>query len=149
MTLENFVCESVSEILNSEYDEIKKKIEIHKDIYRNDTAICFSLLALNEYENKVFPIFYQFMNDADFLVEQSADSLTKLIHEMIMGYINFKEKNLTLYSIAYNKARKLAVKEQCTDFFEKLNSILKCPPITHNTNHGAYCNDPLISLVNI
>ena len=149
MTLENFICESISDILNAGYEEVKLRIENHKEIYRNDTAICFSLLALNEYYNKNLELFYQFMNDADFLIEQSKDALSKLLHEMIMGYINFSEKNLTLYSISYNKSRKLAIKEQLTDFFEKVNSILKCPPITHNAKHSTHAKDPLMSLVTI
>ena len=33
MTLENFIYESVSEILNGGYEEVKKDIEKHKEIY--------------------------------------------------------------------------------------------------------------------
>ena len=70
MTLENFIYESVSEILNGKYDEVKESIEKHKDIYKDDTAICFSLLALGSYIKKDNQSYYQFMNDASFLVEQ-------------------------------------------------------------------------------
>ena len=122
MTLENFIYESVSEILNSKYDEVKESIEKHKDIYKDDTAICFSLLALGAYIKKDNQSYYQFMNDASFLVEQSHDQLTKIFHEMILGYINFSEKSTALYAINYNKARKLSIKNQKTEFFEKLNS---------------------------
>ena len=38
MTLENFIYESVSEILNGGYEEVKKDIEKHKEIYKDDTA---------------------------------------------------------------------------------------------------------------
>ena len=68
MTLENFIYESVSEILNGGYEEVKKDIEKHKEIYKDDTAICFSLLALGAFLNKDNQSFYQFMNDAAFLV---------------------------------------------------------------------------------
>ena len=148
MTLENFIYESVSEILNGKYDEVKESIEKHKDIYKDDTAICFSLLALGAYIKKDNQSYYQFMNDASFLVEQSHDQLTKIFHEMILGYINFSEKSTALYSINYNKARKLSIKNQKTEFFEKLNKLLKCPPISHYSNHNQ-TKDPLISLVNI
>ena len=148
MTLENFIYESVSEILNSKYDEVKESIEKHKDIYKDDTAICFSLLALGAYIKKDNQSYYQFMNDASFLVEQSHDQLTKIFHEMILGYINFSEKSTALYAINYNKARKLSIKNQKTEFFEKLNKLLKCPPISHYNNHNQ-TKDPLIALVNI
>ena len=148
MTLENFIYESVSEILNGKYDEVKESIEKHKDIYKDDTAICFSLLALGAYIKKDNQSYYQFMNDASFLVEQSHDQLTKIFHEMILGYINFSEKSTALYAINYNKARKLSIKNQKTEFFEKLNKLLKCPPISHYSNHNQ-TKDPLISLVNI
>ncbi len=149
MTLENFIYESVSEILNGEYEEVKNRIEKHRDIYQNDTAICFSMLALAAFLRNDNTKFYQFMNDAVFLVEQTQDAITKILHEMILGFINFTEKNTTLYAINYNQARKLAIKTQKTDFFEKLNSLLKCPPISHyNSNHNQ-TKDPLVALVNI
>ena len=102
MTLENFIYESVSEILNGGYEEVKNSIEKHKEIYQDDTAICFSMLALAAFLKKDYNSFYQFMNDASFLVEQSKDAITQILHEMILGFVNFTEKNVTLYSINYN-----------------------------------------------
>ena len=148
MTLENFIYESVSEILNGGDEEVKKDIEKHKEIYKDDTAICFSLLALGAFLKKDNTSFYQFMNDAAFLVDQSVDSITKIFHEMILGFVNFTEKNTTLYAINYNKARKLSIKSQKTEFFERVNKLLKCPPISHYSNHNQ-TKDPLIALVNI
>ena len=148
MTLENFIYESVSEILNGEYEEVKNKIEKHKDIYHDDTAICFSMLSLGEFLEKNYKNFYQFMNDTSFLVEQTSNSITKILYEMILGFVNYKEKNINLYSINYNNARKLSIKNQKTEFFERLNSLLKCPPISHFSLHTQN-KDPLISLVNI
>ena len=148
MTLENFIYESVSEILNGGYEEVKKDIEKHKEIYKDDTAICFSLLALGAFLNKDNQSFYQFMNDATFLVDQSADPITQIFHEMILGFVNFSEKNTTLYAINYNKARKLSIKTQKTEFFERINKLLKCPAISHYSNHNQ-TKDPLIALVNI
>ncbi len=149
MTLENFIYESVSEILNGEYDEVKQSIEKHKEIYQDDTAICLTMLALIAFLKKDYDTFYQFMNDTAFLVDQTKDPLTHIFHEMILGFVNFSEKNTTLYAINYNKARKLSIKYQKTDFFEKLNSMLKCPPISHYGSHSTQTKDPLISLVNI
>lgn len=148
MGLENFIYESAEEIVNGSYEEAKDRIIKHKDIYHDDTAICFSLLALGAYRTKHFNDYYQFMNDAQFLTEQSKDCVTNILHEIILGYINFTEKNSSLYSINYNKARKFAIKNQKTAFFEKLTSLLQCPPITHLSTH-AQVKDPLIALVKI
>ena len=149
MTLENFIYESVSAILNGEYEEVRQSIEKHKEIYQDDTAICLTLLAFAAFLKKDYDNFYQFMNDTAFLVDQSKDSITHIFHEMILGFVNFSEKNTTLYAINYNKARKLSIKNQKTDFFEKLNSMLKCPPISHYGSHSTQTKDPLIALVNI
>ena len=150
MTIENFIYESVSDVIDGQYNEAKTRIEKHKEIYNNDSAVCFSLLALGAFVEKNYEEFYQFMNDATFLTEQTPDIITQILHEMVLGYVNFSEKNTTLYAINYNKARKISIKFQKTEFFEHLNSILKCPPITHYTlNHAPQGKDPLIALVKI
>ena len=148
MTLENFIYESLQEIIDGSYDEAKVRIIKHKDIYQDDTAICFTLLALGAFMTKRYDEYYQFMNDAQFLVEQSKDCITNIFHELALGHVNFTEKNSALYSINYNKARKLAIKAQKADFFEKISTMLKCPPITHLSTH-AQVKDPLIALVKI
>ena len=148
MSLENFIYDSAEEIVNGNYELVKDRIIKHKDIYQNDTAICFDLLALGSFIKKQYDEYYQFMNDAQFLVEQSKDSLTLILHELVLGYISFTEKNSELYSINYNKGRKLAIKNQKADFFERITSLFKCPPITHLSTH-AQVKDPLIALVKI
>ena len=148
MTLENFIYESLEEIADGNYESAKVRIIKHKDIYQDDTAICFTLLALGAFIKKQYDEYYQFMNDAQFLVEHSKDCITNILYELALGHVSFTEKNSALYSINYNKARKLAIKAQKTYFFEKVAGILKCPPITHLSTH-AQVNDPLIALVKI
>ena len=148
MTLENFIYESLEEIVAGNYDLAKERIIKHKDIYQNDTAICFTLLALGAFISKRYDEYYQFMNDAQFLLEQCKDPITNILHELALGHVSFTEKNSALYSINYNKARKFAIKAQKADFFERVSSMLKCPPITHLSTH-AQVNDPLIALVKI
>ena len=148
MTLEIFVYESIEEIQKGNFETEKSRIIKHKDIYNDDTAICFSLLAFGAFVDKQYEAYYQFMNDAQFLVEQTKDPITNILHELVLGFVSFTEKNSKLYSINYNKARKLAIKNQMTSFFEKVTSMLKCPPITHLSTH-AQVKDPLIALVKI
>ena len=148
MTLENFIYESIEEIFSGDYATAKERIIKHKDIYQDDTAISFSLLALGAFVRKHYDEYYQFMNDAQFLVENSKDSTTNILHDLVLGHVNFTEKNSELYSINYNKARKLAIKNQQASFFEKIASMLKCPPITHLSAH-TQAHDPLIALVKI
>ena len=64
MTLENFIYESTEEIIDGDYEGAKERIVKHKDIYHDDTAICFSLLALGAFKKKQYKDYYQFMNDA-------------------------------------------------------------------------------------
>ena len=45
MTLENFIYEATDSLINSDYEEARARIIKHKEIYQDDTAICFSLLA--------------------------------------------------------------------------------------------------------
>lgn len=148
MSLENFIYESTDEIVNGSFEDAKNRIVKHKELYRDDTATCFSLLALGSFINKKYKDYYQFMNDAQFLVNRSSDCITQILYELILGYISYSEKNSNLYSINYNTARKLAMRTQNTDFFQKIVSILKCPPITHLSTH-AQVKDPLIALVKI
>ena len=89
MSLENFVYESVEDLLNGKYDAVNERVEKHKDIYHDDTAICFSLLSLSSFLHKDYNQFYQFMNDASFMVDQSKDSVTRIFHELVLGYVNF------------------------------------------------------------
>lgn len=148
MALENFIYQSIEEIQNGNFEQEKNTIIKHKDIYSDDTAISFSLLAFGCFVNKQYDAYYQFMNDAQFLVEQTSDPITNILHELVLGFVSFTEKNSKLYSINYNKARKLAIKNQMTPFFEKVTSMLKCPPITHLSTN-AQVKDPLIALVKI
>ena len=148
MSLENFIYGATEEAFSGDYNETKTRIIKHKEIYQNDTAICFSLLALGAFIKKQYDEYYQFMNDAHFLVENSKDVITQILHELVLAHINFTEKNSSLYSINYNKARKLAIKHQKTPFFERMSTLLKCPPITHLSTH-AHLKDPLIALVKI
>ncbi len=149
MTLENFIYDSVKDILGGGFANIKSDIEKHKDIYNDDTAICFCLLGLGSFVDNDYDAFCQFMNDASFLVNKQNNPLSEIFQEMVLGYVNYVEKNIELYSINYNKARKISIKSQETDFFEHLNSILKCPPISHFSASHSQTNDPLIALVKV
>lgn len=123
MTLENFIYESVSEILNGGYEEVKKDIEKHKEIYKDDTAICFSLLALGAFLKKDNTSFYQFMNDAAFLVDQSVDSITKIFHEMILGFVNFTEKIQPYMLLTTTKQENFLSKVKKPNFLKELISF--------------------------
>ena len=92
MSLENFIYESADEIINGSCDDAKKRIIKHKELYNDDTAICFSLLALDSFVQKQYNEYYQFMNDAQFLVDRSGDCITQILHELVQSYVNFNEK---------------------------------------------------------
>ena len=149
LTLESFIYENVSAMLEGKYETQKSIVEQHKNVYRDDTAICFILLGLGAFVNKDYDTFYQFMNDAFFLLSTDKNPLTLILHEMVMGYVDYVEKNIELYHISYSRARKLAIKSQNADFFDKVNSILDCPPIAYFTGKRVQGKDPLIALVKV
>ena len=66
MSLENFIYESIDGIFGKDYEEAKSRIIKHKEIYNDDTAICFSLLALGAFVRKQYDEYYQLMKDAQF-----------------------------------------------------------------------------------
>lgn len=148
MSLETFIYESADEIVNGKFNCAKPEIINHKNKYQDDTAICFSLLALGSFIDKKYKDYYQFMDDAQFLVDRTTSSIAQIVHELVLGYVSYTERNNSLYSINYNNARKLAIRTQKTAFFEKMAETLKCPPITHLSAH-AHVKDPLIALVKI
>ena len=54
MTLENFLYESLEEIMAEKYFDVKDRVIKHKEIYQDDTAICFTLLALGAFVKKQY-----------------------------------------------------------------------------------------------
>lgn len=149
MTLENFIYESLTAIIEGNYDVVRPMIVKHKEVYGNDSSICFAMLALGSFIKGDYNSFYQFMNDSTFLAEQNPESVTQIVNQLVLGFVNHSEKNNVLYAINYNKARKTAIKNQETDFFEKAASILKCPPVSHHIGYSNPSNDPLLALVKI
>ena len=77
MTLESFIYESIADVIKGDFENTKPLIIKHKEIYNNDSAICFILLALGSFVEKKYDEYYQFMNDAQFLVEQTNFRLCK------------------------------------------------------------------------
>ncbi len=149
LTLESFIYETSEAMLEGKYDLLKSAVEEHRNTYKDDTGICYSLLGLGAFVSGDYNAFCQFMNDASFLNENAKNPITPILQEMVMGYVNYTEKNFDLYSINYPRARKMAIKTHNADFFDKMNSILKCPPVSHFAGDKAQGKDPLIALVKV
>ena len=75
MTLENFIYESTEEIMSGNYCSVKDRIVKHKDIYNDDTAICFSLLALGAFVDKQYDLAKQLLTDNKDMLEFIAKQL--------------------------------------------------------------------------
>ena len=54
MTLESFIYESISDIIKGDFENTKPLIIKHKEIYNDDSAICFILLALGSFVEKKY-----------------------------------------------------------------------------------------------
>ena len=64
MSLENFIYESLEELLNGDFEQAKEQIVKHKEIYNDDCAICFTLLALGAFIKKDYNSYFELMKDA-------------------------------------------------------------------------------------
>ena len=86
----------------------QEHIKEHQNIYKDDCSACLSLLSLLEYSKGNFDNSLHYLDDAKFLAEQKNSAIELILNEVITGFINYAEKNNSLYTINYNKAKKLA-----------------------------------------
>lgn len=80
-------------------------------------------MALGAFLKKDNTSFYQFMNDAAFLVDQSVDSITKIFHEMILGFVNFTEKIQPYMLLTTTKQENFLSKVKKPNFLKELISF--------------------------
>ncbi len=148
MGIEDFIITSLKNISEKKYAESEWLIKEHLSIYKNDCSICLSLLALLEYMRGNFSIALQNLDDAKFLSDHSENTIDTILNEIITGFINYAEKNNSLYTINYNKAKKLAQIKKHNTFFDKITAMLSNFPGGSNYTVSAQ-KDPLVALVKI
>ena len=148
MSLQDFIVSSLEKISKKNFDESEWLIKEHQHIYKNDSSICLSLLSLIEYFKGNFDLSLHYLDDAKFLAEQTKTATDIILNEIISGFINYAEKNNSLYTINFNKAKKIAqIKKEAT-FFKRITDTLATFPGGTNYTISAQ-KDPLVALVKI
>ncbi len=141
--------DSILEILKAlsvSEDEYKSRRESLKDSLGVAIVNCMNGLLL--YLKGDFTQSLNYLRDAEILLKTANVDVEVIFYNLILGYVNFCEKNNNLYMLHYNKAKNVAEKNHLEKFLVSLEDALKMIK-----NGGLYIasvkNDPLLALVKI
>lgn len=141
--------DSILEILKAlsvSEDEYKSKRESLKDTLSVAIINCMNGLLL--YLKGDFTQSLNYFRDSEILLKTANVDVEVIFYNLILGYVNFCEKNNNLYMLHYNKAKNIAEKNHLEKFLMLLEDTIKMIK-----NGGLYIasvkNDPLLALVKI
>lgn len=141
--------DSILEILKAlsvSEDEYKSKRESLKDTLSVAIINCMNGLVL--YLKGDFTQSLNYFRDSEILLKTANVDVEVIFYNLILGYVNFCEKNNNLYMLHYNKAKNIAEKNHLEKFLMLLEDAIKMIK-----NGGLYIasvkNDPLLALVKI
>lgn len=141
--------DSILEILKAisvSEDEYKSKRESLKDTLSVAIINCINGLLL--YLKGDFTQSLNYFRDSEILLKTANVDVEVIFYNLILGYVNFCEKNNNLYMLHYNKAKNIAEKNHLEKFLMLLEDAIKMIK-----NGGLYIasvkNDPLLALVKI
>lgn len=141
--------DSILEILKAlsvSEDEYKSKRESLKDTLSVAIVNCMNGLLL--YLKGDFTQSLNYFRDSEILLKTANVDVEVIFYNLILGYVNFCEKNNNLYMLHYNKAKNIAEKNHLEKFLMLLEEAIKMIK-----NGGLYIasvkNDPLLALVKI
>lgn len=141
--------DSILEILKAlsvSEDEYKSKRESFKDTLSVAIVNCMNGLLL--YLKGDFTQSLNYFRDSEILLKTANVDVEVIFYNLILGYVNFCEKNNNLYMLHYNKAKNIAEKNHLEKFLMLLEDAIKMIK-----NGGLYIasvkNDPLLALVKI
>lgn len=141
--------DSILEILKAlsvSEDEYKSKRESLKDTLSVAIINCMNGLLL--YLKGDFTQSLNYFRDSEILLKTANVDVEVIFYNLILGYVNFCEKNNNLYMLHYNKAKNIAEKNYLEKFLMLLEDAIKMIK-----NGGLYIasvkNDPLLALVKI
>lgn len=141
--------DSILEILKAlsvSEDEYKSKRESLKDTLSVAIINCMNGLLL--YLKGDFTQSLNYFRDSEILLKTANVDVEVIFYNLILGYVNFCEKNNNLYMLHYNKAKNIAEKNHLEKFLMLLEDAIKMIK-----NGGLYIasvkNDPLLALVKI
>lgn len=141
--------DSILEILKAlsvSENEYKSKRESLKDTLSVAIINCMNGLLL--YLKGDFTQSLNYFRDSEILLKTANVDVEVIFYNLILGYVNFCEKNNNLYMLHYNKAKNIAEKNHLEKFLMLLEDAIKMIK-----NGGLYIasvkNDPLLALVKI
>ena len=141
--------DSILEILKAlsvSEDEYKSKRESLRDTLTVAIINCMNGLLL--YLKGDFTQSLNYFRDSEILLKTANVDVEVIFYNLILGYVNFCEKNNNLYMLHYNKAKNIAEKNHLEKFLMLLEDAIKMIK-----NGGLYIasvkNDPLLALVKI
>lgn len=141
--------DSILEILKAlsvSEDEYKSKRESLMDTLSVAIINCMNGLLL--YLKGDFTQSLNYFRDSEILLKTANVDVEVIFYNLILGYVNFCEKNNNLYMLHYNKAKNIAEKNHLEKFLMLLEDAIKMIK-----NGGLYIasvkNDPLLALVKI
>ena len=134
--------------MNTEEYILKNINDIHNLIPNTNFGASFRcLLALKCYIDSNFDQALQNLGEANTLLYAEDDSKVRILYELLVGYVNFNERN-NIFTLHYNNAKKIAGKTSNDDYFSILvDSFSKVPSGTQFI--AAVKKDPLLALVKI
>jgi len=148
MEEKEFVVFVIEKISKFQYDDLISEIEeFGKRDDKYGLIVC-SLLSLLFYVKGEPEQAMALVRDAEFLYTQTGDNFSKVVYELIIGYINFVEGSEDIHLLHFDKANILAKKSEQGELLKSLKESIKKLP-RGNNYIMAMQNDPLAALVSI
>lgn len=139
--------ESVLLLFNS---MLKSEQEFSELLHNGHYSVCCvnCLNALKHYVSGEFQTALNYLKDVEIVTSKETSIEDVILYNLIVGYINFCEKNGHVFMLHYNKAVDLADKNSLNDY---LTSLEECFRSLNNGNLyiASRNNDPLSALVKI
>ena len=133
------------------FNSMLKSDEEYADVIKNGnySVCCINCLnALRRYIAGDFQTALNYLKDVEIIKSNNSTPEDLILYNMVVGYINFCEKNGHVYLLHYNKAVEIADKNGLKDYLESLEDCIKGLK-NGNLYIASRNNDPLSALVKI
>ena len=139
-------------LIEKRYDDCLELAHQAKGMFQEEKSIenisvCLSLIGIIEYlkDKTRYLKALTFINDATYLADYSKNTTAKLVNEIILGEIDFSEKNLNTALLHYTNAQKFSAIE---DEYG-LSKFVKERTMQVEDDTACSKGDPLIALLKI
>lgn len=133
------------------FNSMLKSDDEYADVIKNGnySVCCINCLnALRRYITGDFQTALNYLKDVEIIKSNNSTPEDIILYNMVVGYINFCEKNGHVYLLHYNKAVEIAEKNGLNEYLENLEDCIKGLK-NGNLYIASRNNDPLSALVKI